>query len=142
MKDFADDKINVSQKLNSRCFGKSRKYCGKRRKCWLPAFSLFPVMFSKYFFLRVVKSQDCVVKSKAVRKLCYLQLLLNPFPNKPCFLRVCRASCLKTLREKDKLLITSNLSFSHSVFYPFIKLFAILVKSEIVVCILFQFERV
>ena len=28
---------------------KSRKYCGKRRKCWLPAFSPFPTMFSKVF---------------------------------------------------------------------------------------------
>ena len=26
---------------------------------------------------------------------------------------------LKTLWEKEKLLVTSNLSFSHSVFYPF-----------------------
>ena len=25
-------------------FGKSRKQCGKRRKCWLPAFSPFPTM--------------------------------------------------------------------------------------------------
>ena len=24
------------------CFGKGRKHCGKRRKCWLPAFSPFP----------------------------------------------------------------------------------------------------
>ena len=25
-------------------------------KCWIPAFSLFPTMFSKFFFSRVVKS--------------------------------------------------------------------------------------
>ena len=43
----------------------------------------------------------------------------NPFPNKPWFLRVCSTSLLKTLWEKDKLLVTSNFSFSHSVFYPF-----------------------
>ena len=43
---------------------------------------------------------------------------LNPFPNKPWFLRVCSKSLLKTLWEKEKLLITSNFSFSHSVFYP------------------------
>ena len=29
--------------------------------CWLPAFSNFPT-FSKDFFLKVVKSWDCVVK--------------------------------------------------------------------------------
>ena len=38
-----------------------RKHCGKRRKCWLPAFLLFPQCF-KAFFLRVVISQDCAVK--------------------------------------------------------------------------------
>ena len=46
------------------CFGKVRKHCWKRRKCWLPAFFSFPTMFSKGFLYRVVKSQDCVVKSK------------------------------------------------------------------------------
>ena len=33
-----------------------RKHCGKRRKCW------FPMMFSKTFFHRIVKSWVCVVK--------------------------------------------------------------------------------
>ena len=32
---------------------------------------------------------------------------LNPFPNKPWFLRVCSKSLLKTLWEKEKLLGTS-----------------------------------
>ena len=40
---------------------------------------------------------------------------LNPFPNKPWFLCVCCTSPLRTLREKKKLLITSNFSFSLSV---------------------------
>ena len=44
---------------------------------------------------------------------------LNSFPNKPWFLRVCSTILLKTLWEKKKLLVTSNFSFSHSVFYPF-----------------------
>ena len=44
------------------CFRKSRKHCGKRRKCWLPAFSPFPTMFSKALVPRVIKSRDCVVK--------------------------------------------------------------------------------
>ena len=35
----------------------------------------------------------------------------NPFPNKPQFLRVCSTSLLKTLWEKEKLLLTSNFSF-------------------------------
>ena len=44
--------------------------------------------------------------------------------------------------EKEKLLVTSNFSFSHSVFYPFGELSAIFINFEIVVCKLFQFGRV
>ena len=43
----------------------------------------------------------------------YQLILLNPFPNKPWFLCVCSTSLLKTLWEKEKLLVTSNFSFSH-----------------------------
>ena len=56
LKAFADDKINVQiesicrrqNKCNLKTeilFGIGRKHCGKRRKCWLPAFSPFPTMF-------------------------------------------------------------------------------------------------
>ena len=68
--------------------------------------------------------------------------LVNPFPNKPWFLRVCGTSLLKTPWEKEKLLVTSNFSFSHSVFYPYREPSTILIKLEIVVCKLFQFESV
>ena len=67
---------------------------------------------------------------------------LNPFPNKLWFLHVCSTSLLKTLWEKEKLLVTSNFSFSHSVFSPFRELSAIFSKSEIVVCKLFRIGRV
>ena len=66
----------------------------------------------------------------------------NPFPNKPWFLLFFSTSLLKTLWEKEKLLVTSNFSFSHSVFYPFEELSAIFMKFEFVVCKLFQFGRV
>ena len=48
----------------------------------------------------------------------YLSLVqqVKPFPNKPLILRVCSGSLLKTLWEKEKLLVTSNFSFSHSFF--------------------------
>ena len=52
------------------------------------------------------------------------------------------ASFLKTLWEKEKLLVTSNFSFTHSVFYSFKELSAIYIKFKIVVCKLFQFGRV
>ena len=77
-----------------------------------------------------------------MQKQSLLTLSLNPFPNKPWFLRIYNLSLLKTLQEKEKLLVTSNFSFSHSVFYPFGKLSAILIKVKIVVCKLFQFGRV
>ena len=70
------------------------------------------------------------------------EIALNPFPNKPWFLRVCSIGLLKTLWEKEKLLVTSNFSFSHSVFYHFGELCNIFIKLKIVVCKLFQFERV
>ena len=60
-KAFADDKERCYPKIKI-CFGKTRKHCGKRRKCWLPVFSPCPTMFLKGFFHRVIKSQDCVVK--------------------------------------------------------------------------------
>ena len=65
-----------------------------------------------------------------------------PFPNKPWFLRVCSRSLLKTEWKKEKLLVTSNFSFSYSVFYQFGELSAILIKFEIVLCKVFQFGKV
>ena len=42
----------------------------------------------------------------------------NPFPNKPLFLLFCSTSLLKTLGEKEKLLVTGNffLSYTHTLF--------------------------
>ena len=71
-----------------------------------------------------------------------LHCVFNPFPNKPWFLRVCSTRLLKTLREKEKLLVTSNFSFSHSVFYLFGEHSATFIKFENVVCKVFDFGRV
>ena len=45
---------------------------GKGQKCWLPAFSPFPAMFSKDIFLWVIKSWDCGVKGQCMsdHKIC------------------------------------------------------------------------
>ena len=56
-------------------------------------------------------------------------------------------TCLKynsfeTLWEKEKLLISSNFSSSHSVFYPLEQLSAIFLESKIFVCLLFHFGTV
>ena len=58
LKAFAGDISNVTQNIK---LSYDRKHCGKRRKCWLPAFSPFPTMFSKGFFPQCVKSSHCVV---------------------------------------------------------------------------------
>ena len=47
---------------------------------------------------------------------------LTFFPNKPLFSRVCSTSLVKTLLEKEKLLVTSNFSFSHC-FLPIQRIF-------------------
>ena len=69
-------------------------------------------------------------------------LIVNPFPNKPWILRVCSTGLLKTMWEKEKLLVTSNFSFSHSVFHLFGEFSAIIVKFDIAVCKVFQFGTV
>ena len=71
-----------------------------------------------------------------------LRIRLKPFQNKPWFLHVCTKSFFKTLWEKEKLLITSNFSFSHSVFYLFGELSAFFIKFKIVVCKVFQLGSV
>ena len=68
--------------------------------------------------------------------------ILNSFLNKPWFLRVCITILFKTLWEKEKLPVTSNFSFSHSVFYPFGDHSTTFIKFKIVVCNLFEFGRV
>ena len=59
---FADDK-NKYDSNDEICLRKSRKFCGKRRKYWLPAFSPFSTMFSKVLvlFSRVLKIWDLEV---------------------------------------------------------------------------------
>ena len=47
---FAYDKLIVTKTRMGFCSGMVRKHGGNRRKCWLPAFSPFPIMFSKDLF--------------------------------------------------------------------------------------------
>ena len=46
MKTFADDKLSVTQNIKL-VFHRVKKNMGKRIKCWLPAFSPFPIWASK-----------------------------------------------------------------------------------------------
>ena len=68
------------------------------------------------------KDLENLVMSSALKY--YTIQWFNPFPNKPWCFCVCSTSLLKTLWEKDKLLVMSNLSFPYSVFYPFLRTFS------------------
>ena len=101
-----------------------RKLCGKRRKYH----NVFhPVKDRNHHFSYIYPVVCKCFQFGHVQNF-VMWLRLNPFANKPC----CSTSLLKTLWEKEKLLVTSNFSSSHSVFYQF----------EIVVCKLFQLGSV
>ena len=76
LKAFADDKLDVA-KMTISVFDQVENTGGKEEKCWSPAFSPFPLVFSKAIFCRVFKSGDCVVKS----------FIFDIFP------AMCEASC-------------------------------------------------
>ena len=107
----------------------------------------YPLYISRHvqimkYWLKLLDTDNVILQTVYEDAKNRLHEGFNPFPNKPWFLRVCNTSLLKTLREKEKLLVTSNFFFSHSVFYPFGNISAILIKVKIVVCKFFQFGRV
>ena len=123
-----------------------RKHCGKRRNMRIFSFSQ-----SVYKRLDSQGRQKVSLCGNGLRVAFYYsrknissfqKTPFNPFPNNPLFLPVYSSSPFKTLWEKEKLLVTSNFSFSNSVFYPFGELSAIFIKLKIVVCKLFQFGKV
>ena len=64
------------------------------------------------------------------------------FPKQALVLRVCSRSLLKTLWEKEKLLVTSNFSFSHSVLYSFVYFQPFPSKLKVLSANFFKFGRV
>ena len=75
LKAFASDKLNVAE-MKVSPYDREENTVGKRIKCWLPALSPFPTVFSKVFFSRVVKSRDCGVKIQSTEiivkmKICF-----------------------------------------------------------------------
>ena len=125
------------------------KHCGKRRT-FSPFHTMFSILSDRnchsfYIYFVVCKCFPFVQGQIFVGwewvKFVKWQMI-NPFPNKPWFLSVCRTRLLKTLWEKEKLLVTSNFSFSNSIFHPFGEYSAIFIKLEIVVCKVFEFCRV
>ena len=103
-----------------------RKHCRKRRIAHYKQFLLFPQCFEKTV-LQTCKNQGLFGKGlKAILLTDNLHTLIIPFQNKPWFLHFCRTSLLKTLLEKEKLLVMSNFSFptvfftSMESFLPFL----------------------
>ena len=80
-------------------------------QCFLPVWRIFSnfhqILNCRLQALSVWKSLRVVVWER-----------VNPFSNKPWFVRVCCTSLLKTLWEKEKLLVTSNFSFFPKCFLP------------------------
>ena len=60
-KAFADINLNLAQVMEF-VFDRFENIVVNGKKCWLPAFSPFPTMFSKGFLCRVIKNRDSVVK--------------------------------------------------------------------------------
>ena len=108
--------------------GYAENIVGKAEIACYEQFLLFPQCFQK---------QSVVDAFKLVS----MEWKLTLSETSPGFY-VCSTSLLKTLWEKEKLLVTSNFSFSHSVFYPFGGFYAIFIIFKTVVCNLFQFGRV
>ena len=77
--------------------------------------SPFPTMFSNDLFLRNVKAWLFAQRINHAVQFSYLTHSHSMTP----FDAPLETSLLKTLWEKEKLLIKSNFSFSHSVFYLF-----------------------
>ena len=102
-----------------RVLQKGRKHFGKTRNCSLQARSPFLTVFSKDMYVRHIKKQGFVwerVNALSNNNCRFSQN--NPFPNKSWLLCVCITRLLKTLWEKEKLLVTSNFSFFPQCFLP------------------------
>ena len=108
LKAFADDKINLNQVLKLNL--ERIENMGKEDAAY-QHFLLFPQCFQRFSFSAWLKV-----------------VIVTPLGNKP----------FENTVGKEKLLVTSNFSFTHSVFYPLRKLSALFIKFKIVVCTLFQ----
>ena len=77
----------------------------------------------KSFKKTVGKGENACSKQFLLFPQCFLPIwrtychFLNPSPHNDTFWRPWETSLLKTQWEKEKLLVTSNFSYTHSVFY-------------------------
>ena len=102
--------LNVLAKSINSCQPAQADMAGPKLFAIFKSFCMSENDFTSRFYLLFDKT-NFIESIIALRFAWY-----NPFPNKLRFLRVCSASLLKTLWKKEKLLVPSNFSFSHSVF--------------------------
>ena len=114
---------------------------GKGKK-WLYPYSTFFFFFPTMFFTFPPKNFNSSVTFITLFANTSNLDQFNPFPHNNTFRSPWETSLLKTRWEKEKLLVTSNFSFTHSVFYLFRDLSEVFIKFKIVICKLFQFGRV
>ena len=108
-------------KMSEFALGRVKNIMTKREIAGYLLFSPFHTIFSKDFFPIIIESWDCW----------RVKVLLTLSQTNPGFY-VSAVQVLKRLWEKEKLLMTSNYSFSYSVFYPFGEPSITLIRFEIV----------
>ena len=118
--------LSLVPKSKSSVEVKYQGHCFRKNGCLLGHLCFTNTLFL-YYTITTFNDSDRKPYENIWEKKGNLHFLLfpqtfNPFPIKPWFLPVCSIRLLKTLWEKEKLLVTSNFSFSHSIFYQFRKL--------------------
>ena len=82
------------------------------RKDLIECYFMFQSLYKHNWHRHVFRSTSALYAKSLISS----HISVNPFPHNDIFWRPWETSLLKTLLEKEKLLITSNFSFSHSVF--------------------------
>ena len=122
--------------------------CNKRfllfSQCFLPYMVLiFHFKCTLICHLQFVSIWTCLEYFLLLMGYQHSTFQFKPFPNKAQLVfTFLLYNTFKNTWEKEKLLIISNFSLPQSVFYPFGEFSAIIIKFEIVICKVFQFERV
>ena len=116
---------------------------GRAKCCWLgpkkfkSSFTNLPSLFSWRSLISICRTA-CDLEESGLTPVAPLLLTALPYSSTCSMVlnlsqtsHVCSTSLLKTLWEKEKLLITSNFSFSKSAFYPSGKLSAIVINLKL-----------
>ena len=104
------------------------------RRITFPYIHAYSFMSNNTFFSKYSKGKGMLLGTS--------NFSFNSLPHKPDFERPCKRSLLKTLREKEKMLVTSIFSFSHNVFYSFQNRFQFFSHIYFVICKCFRFQPI